>query len=122
MENKRPDKKKLGSEGEMLGLEYLIGQGYKLLERNWRCRTGELDMIMERDDTVVIVEVRTRRSSAAFGTPAESVDARKQRKLVETAHVYSLMRKLDKQLRFDVIAIQFDKAGRHELQHIENAF
>ncbi|TBL77709.1 YraN family protein [Paenibacillus thalictri] len=130
--NNRPDgRKQLGSQGEQLAARYLTEQGYTLLTQNWRCRTGEIDLVAEDGEVIVFVEVRTRKATGRFGTAQESVDYRKRRQVTETAQVFLLQRGLqEKQIRFDVIAIHMQDiqqapgeiADGHRLEHIVNAF
>jgi putative endonuclease len=118
-------RKALGQWGEELAAGYLASQGYKIVERNWRSRAGELDIIAEAEGVLIFVEVRTRRSTARFGTPAESVDARKQRQVREIAQLYLHMtRKHEVRCRFDVVAItsQQHPDSSPDLRHIPNAF
>jgi putative endonuclease len=89
----------------------------RTLARNHRCRQGEIDLIMRDSGTLVFVEVRYRRSSA-FGTPAESVDAAKRRRLAAAASHYLKSHPSDLPCRFDVVAI----AGENCIEWIENAF
>jgi putative endonuclease len=117
-------KKLLGSYGEKLALDYIRKQNYKLLGQNWRCRTGELDLIAEKEGVIVFIEVRTRRLTGTFGWAQESVDFRKRRQVKETAQVFLQRRNwFDRQIRFDVIAVHMDACGtNHQLEHIVNAF
>lgn len=76
-----------GRLGEETARAYLLREGYQILEANYRSRHGELDLVARDGDVLVFVEVRTRRG-AAYGTPEESVDLRKRRKLTELAEAY----------------------------------
>jgi putative endonuclease len=71
---------RLGAAGEQRAADWYVAQGYEVLERNWRCREGELDLIVRRGATLVVCEVKTR-SSLAYGHPAEAVTATKQRRI-----------------------------------------
>jgi putative endonuclease len=117
-------RKKLGEYGEKLALEHLVGLKYECLETNWRCRSGELDIIMLEKDTLVFVEVRTRRLTGHFGSPQESVDIRKQRKVRETAQVYLYQNhKQDSKIRFDLISVELSMQGDFiRLDHLQYAF
>ncbi|TVY08800.1 YraN family protein [Paenibacillus cremeus] len=117
-------KKQLGALGEAAAEQYLRKLGYTIIGRNWRCRSGEIDLIAEEGDTLIFVEVRTRSSSSQFGTPAESVDFRKQRQVTETAQVYLLQKKqYDRPIRFDVISVQTDSVGVVQtIEQIRSAF
>lgn len=113
----------LGRLGEQAALSYLVTQGYRILEQNWRCRAGELDLIAEIGTTLVFIEVRTR-SSYSFGTPFESVDYRKQQKVRKLAQIYLNYGSTlaDQDLRFDVISVQLDASGRPAIDHLSGAF
>jgi putative endonuclease len=106
----------VGVQAENRAAEYLGALGYDVLERNFRAKCGELDLIARDGDTVVFVEVRAR-NHAGYGTAAETVGWSKRRKLVKTAQLYALLRKLDCPMRFDVIGVE---PGR--LEHITDAF
>lgn len=110
---------KSGAQAEQLAAQYLQGQGLKLLQMNYTCRFGEIDLIMLDGETHVFVEVRLR-SSTAFGGAAASIDTRKQTKLVRTAqHYLSRMQRLPP-CRFDAILMQ-SSDSRH-IAWIRNAF
>lgn len=116
-------RKELGRVGEELAARFLQASGYVILERNWRCRSGEIDLICRKGDRIVFVEVRTR-SGKGYGTPEESVDARKQRQVRETALVY-LQRKgwLEKPVSFDVVAVRrYGNESEALCRHIPQAF
>ena len=106
----------LGVLAEARAAEYLTALGYEILERNFRAKCGELDIIARVGDTVVFVEVRAR-SRAGWGTAAETVQREKRRRLVNAAKLYALKRGLDCPMRFDVIGVS---QGR--LEHFTNAF
>ncbi|MDE0546909.1 YraN family protein [Microbacterium sp. C7(2022)] len=74
------DKDILGRAGEDRAAQYFVQQGYQVLDRNWRCSSGELDLIVRRGDEVVFVEVKTR-TSEGFGHPFEALDVRKRARL-----------------------------------------
>lgn len=117
-------RRSLGQWGEEQAAEYLGSSGMRILERNWKARSGEIDIIGEEDGRLVFVEVRTRRPSGRFGTAAESVDARKQRQVRQTALVYlHATRQTDRSCRFDVIAVTASGPdGKTDILHIPNAF
>ncbi|MGI9859773.1 YraN family protein [Moorella naiadis] len=103
--------------GEAAATAYLEQKGYRIVERNYRCPLGELDIIALDGREMVFLEVRTR-SSTAFGTPQESVDARKQLRLRRLAAYYLIARGLAGQAcRFDVVAVMLD--GREQVASIE---
>jgi len=97
---------------------YLERQGLRVIARNWRCRFGEIDLVLRDGDMVVMVEVRLR-SHSAFGGAAASIDRRKQAKLVTAARFY-LARQPDHPCRFDAVLMS-DATGR-DIEWIRNAF
>jgi putative endonuclease len=108
----------LGRYGEDLAVAHLQRQGLTILARNWRCSSGELDVIAREGRALVVCEVKTR-SSEAFGSPLEAVSPRKLRRLRQLA-----LRWLEEQqihapeIRFDVIGIVQPKRGRPVLHHL----
>lgn len=127
---KKDSRRSIGLYGEREALDYLAGKGYAILHTNWRCRSGELDIVAQSGPTIIIVEVRTRRAGGRFGTAVESVDARKQFQVRATAEVYLAVNKRhDSRVRFDVIAITLAEIAADpvvyetiELKHVESAF
>lgn len=95
---------RLGQQGEDRALAYLQQQGLVLLERNFRCKVGELDLIMQHGAVLVFVEVR-QRASGRYGGAAASVTPAKQRRLLRAAQFYLLRYRSQPPCRFDVIAI-----------------
>lgn len=114
-------KQKAGQAGEDAALQHLLAAGLKLITRNYHCRWGEVDLIMQDGDSIVFVEVRLRKNSR-FGGAAASVDARKQAKLQKTAlHYLQQSRATARQAaRIDVVAIQAN-GPQHECEWIRNA-
>lgn len=113
-------RKLLGQKGEDRAAHFLAGQGYKILERNYRTRAGEIDLIALHEGMVVFVEVKTRTSSL-FGAPELAVTPRKQQRMAKAALGYLRSRKLYQMpCRFDVVAI--NAAAERELELIQNAF
>jgi putative endonuclease len=118
-------RRETGKLGETAAAALLESKGYRIVARNWRCRSGELDLVAEQSGTLVIVEVRTRRPTGTHGTAKEAVDARKQRQVRETAQFYLYATKqFDVKLRFDVIAVELPRHGEEapRIEHIEHAF
>ncbi len=109
-----------GAAAEELALRYLEAQGLTLVMRNFRCRTGELDLIMRDGGSLVFVEVRSRRY-IRYGTPAESVTRAKQQKLLRAAMFYLQRQRLDLPCRFDVVAI-LRPGGEPHIEWIRDAF
>lgn len=105
---------------EQFAENYLIENGLRLRQRNYRCRGGEIDLVMEDHGVVVFVEVRYRKHRS-FGGAAASVDRRKQQRLIVAAQHY-LQRQLgDNPCRFDVVAMGPGSGSRPSLQWITNA-
>lgn len=111
----------LGQEGERLAERYLQKKGYTLVERNYRCPAGELDLIVLDRRVVVFVEVKTR-TGHGFGSPLEAVEFRKQRKMIRAAQFFLAEKRLQQRdARFDVVGVSWP--GREPVvEHIENAF
>ena len=107
-----------GESDENLAATFLERQGLKILERNYRCRFGEIDLIASSGATLVFVEVRARRSSA-FGGAAGSITAAKRRRLVAAARHYLARRRADRACRFDVVLLQGDE---RRIEWVANAF
>lgn len=115
-----PSRTAQGSAAEALALRYLETHGLTLVARNFRCRVGELDLILRDGEQLVFVEVRSRRYSQ-FGTPAESVTRAKQQKLLRAAAFYLQRQRLDLPCRFDVVAI-LQTADEPHIEWIRDAF
>jgi putative endonuclease len=114
-------KQLLGKEGERIAEAYLRKKGYKIVERNYRCALGELDLIVLDRRVLVFVEVKTRTGNG-FGTPFEAVELRKQQKMIQAAQYFIAQKGLQQRdSRFDVVGISWP--GREPMvEHIENAF
>ncbi|MEK8130270.1 YraN family protein [Paenibacillus filicis] len=123
MNGRLAGRKERGARGEAEAAAYLQKQGMSIIARNWSCRTGEIDLVAEEEGILVFVEVRTRNLNATYGTPQESVNARKQWKMIETARVYIHRHgRHESQIRFDVVSIRMASDGElTELTHIRNA-
>lgn len=121
---KKDSRKQKGAAAEELAAAALIEKGYRVLERNWRCRFGELDIVAETGETLVVIEVRSRSGTASFGTPSESVNARKVMQVRNTAQQYvHHKRYYERPIRFDVISIILrPDLTPVSMEHIENAF
>lgn len=116
------DAREIGALGEKIAAEHLANLGYAIRERNFRSREGEIDIIAEKDDFLVFIEVRTR-TSHSFGTPEESVTAKKKERLIALAQAYMEDRNdLPPSWRIDVVAVELTRAGKvSRLELIENA-
>jgi len=106
-----------GRQAEQQALDFLLGRGLRLLERNWRCVGGEIDLIMRDGACLVFVEVR-HRAPGRFGGAAYSITAAKQRKLMHAAAVYLSERRIDTPCRFDAVLSE----GSQPLQWLQNIF
>lgn len=113
---------RFGSSGEEFAARYLEAHGFRLVDRNARTPVGELDLVCERGNEVVFVEVKTRASSA-FGYPEESVTRTKQQHLVRAAHAYMAAHRslLGRRFRIDVVAITIGRGVAPEIIHIPYA-
>lgn len=123
--SQKPDNRRLtGQLGEDIAANHLAQQGYFIVERNWRCRSGELDIIADKDGQLLVVEVRTRNSGGLYGHPAESVQWRKQAQVRKTAQIYLLMTgQSERIIRFDVITVILKRDALFmDIDHIPNAF
>jgi putative endonuclease len=109
-----------GNRGEELAVAHLIEEGYEILARNWRFKHMEVDIIARDGDQLVIVEVKSR-SGNTWGEPFVSVNHKKQRYLILAAERFIYSRRLDMDVRFDIISIIID-TNRTVLEHIKEAF
>lgn len=114
--------KKTGDAAEVLACRFLLDKGLQLLQRNYRCKRGEIDLIMKDcQDILVFVEVRYRRRTH-FGRAFETVDRNKRKRIAYCALCYlSRQRALNQNARFDVVAIEGD-AGHERITWLRNAF
>lgn len=110
----------LGKQGEDIAEHLLQEKGYDILERNWRWRKNEIDLIATKENILVFVEVKSRRDSI-FGNPEDAIDMPKIRRTVTAAEAYIKKKKFDGKVRFDVISIVGMKQP-FEIKHIEQAF
>ena len=108
---------RLGRDAESRAADFLHARGLQIVERNWRCRFGEIDLVARDGRTLVFVEVRAR-SSRAHGGAAESISTAKRRRLTATANFYLARRRTQQPCRFDALLIEAE--GR--IEWIRNAF
>lgn len=114
-------KKELGQKGEEIALRFLKKHGYHILQRNYVCKMGEVDIIAREKDTLAFIEVKTRRSTA-FGPPQMAVNQKKQEQLSKAAlHFLKEKRLEEAKARFDVVAILLGAKGE-EIELIRDAF
>lgn len=117
--------KQLGNAGEERAAEWLTEQGYRIIARNWRKQTGEIDIIAQKDDTIVFIEVKT-----LVHTTINDLDiiinARKQGRICKTAKYFLALHREYNQMhvRFDVVIIPGDPVNKHSVEpmHLKNAF
>lgn len=110
----------LGKEGEEEAILYLEKQGYRIRHRNWRSGKKELDIVAEYQNELIVVEVRTRRNKK-FGSPEESINVSKIRRIVAAADAYVRKFAIDLPVRFDIISLIGEKSP-WEVEHIKEAF
>lgn len=114
-------RKKLGDWGESLAAEHLAAKGYEIVERNWRCRQGEIDIVAWAGLQLVFVEVKTRRGQV-MGSPEEGLTQRKSQRLVQLAGQYVAQLEREVDWRIDLVAVEVDRQGRLvRCDHIPNA-
>lgn len=120
MPNSKPTKP-FGRYGEQLAVNHLQATGYEIITTNWRCSLGEIDIIAQKENILVFVEVRSRHADnteASF----ESVNTRKQSKLASLVNEYIDLHKLDDKIwRIDVIGVAIPRSGKAIIEHIEDA-
>lgn len=109
----------LAREGEEIAAEYLKNKGYKIIDRNFRARNTELDIVAVHKDILVFIEVKTR-SSDKFGTPLEQIAYFKLKSLIKAAEFYKISHKnLPDQMRIDAISVQYSST-EPKIEHVEN--
>jgi putative endonuclease len=115
------EKKELGKKGEEVAIRFLKKRGYRIIEKNYVCKMGEMDIIAREKDTLAFIEVKTR-TSTEFGPPQLAVNSSKQKQLSKVALNYLKEKKLeDVKARFDVVAILLGQKGE-EIELIRDAF
>ncbi|NLC78998.1 MAG: YraN family protein [Ruminococcaceae bacterium] len=112
---------KIGDEGESFAASFLKKKRCEIVERNFRCRFGEIDIIARNKEYILFVEVKTRAKNAIVGA-LESVDANKQRRIIAAANIYLKAHPSGLQPRFDVVAVEHEGAKYTVTDYIENAF
>ncbi len=110
----------LGKLGEELAAEYLQKNGYAILETNWVFQKAEIDILAQKNNTLAVIEVKTR-SSIEFGLPQDFVKPKKIQLLVKAVHAYVTENDLDLDVRFDIIAIS-KKGQEFVIEHLTDAF
>lgn len=110
----------LGKKGEQLAVDFLMENGYEIVERNYRFNKAEVDVIAQKEEVLAIVEVKTR-STTDFGNPQDFVKPKQIQRLVKAVDEYVQVNGLDVEVRFDIIAIVKEGKG-FKIEHLENAF
>ena len=110
----------LGKLGEDLAVEYLKKNGYSILNTNWTFQKAEIDIIAKKENTLAIIEVKTR-SSLEFGLPQDFVKPKKIQLLVKAVNAYVTEKDLDIDVRFDIIAI-YKEGKSFAIEHLIDAF
>ena len=114
------DHNELGKKGEQLAIDFLVKNGHTILEKNYRYLKAEVDIIAQKEDVVIAIEVKTR-SSDFFGNPQDFVNPKKIKLLVSAIDNYIVEKNLDVEVRFDIIAIVNQK-NNPKIEHIKDAF
>jgi putative endonuclease len=116
---------RLGARGERAAARHLKAAGYEILERNYRTRLGEIDLVAFRDGVLAFVEVRTQTAPAMID-PLHTITRAKQRRVIKAAQAYATLNRVSEHgvaMRFDVVTVLFARdGGVRELRHLENAF
>jgi putative endonuclease len=110
----------LGKIGEELAVEFLRKNGYEILETNWTFQKAEIDIIAQKENTLAVVEVKTR-SSLEFGLPQDFVKPKKIQLLVKAINEYVVSKNLDVEVRFDIIAVHKENKS-FAIEHLKDAF
>jgi putative endonuclease len=108
----------LGKDGEQAAVDYLTERGFRILDRNWRCAAGELDIVAVERHVFVVCEVKTR-SGVGYGTPLEAVGVRKQRRLRGLAVAWLTAHGIRfEQIRVDVVGLVREAGGGFTIEHV----
>ncbi len=110
----------LGKTGEQIAVDLLIKKGYKIIERNWRFKKAEIDIIAQKDNFLIAVEVKTR-STDDFGDPQDFLKPKQKNLLIVAMDEYVVSKDLDVDVRFDVIGI-IKNQKETKIEHFEDAF
>jgi putative endonuclease len=114
------DKIKKGKEGEALAADFLVAKGFEIIERNYRHKRSEIDLIVKRNNWLIFVEVKMR-SSDAYGFPEDFVDHKKAKNIIDGAEEYTYQKNWQGNVRYDIVSIR-EQQGEREIVHIEDAF
>ena len=114
------EKREFGNEGEAYARDYLLKQGYSILETNWQCGHLEVDVIAEKDGILVFVEVKTR-TDTAVSEPQAAVNRQKQQNIIRAANAYILRNNFNCEARFDIITV-VGKGAASVVEHLPDAY
>ena len=120
-----PDKASIGKLGETYSVEFLKKKNYHIVNRNYRSRLGEIDIIAKENQKFIFVEVKTREEHLTFGSPQDAVNSKKQNRIKKIAQVFLNYQKQDdwNECRFDIIEVFVTKKGELKtINHIKDAF
>ncbi len=116
------ERKDVALSGERTALDFLRKKGFRIINKNYRTKFGEIDIVAQDKRTLCFIEVRTRNTDTQI-SPKESVDSKKQERISKSTLSYLKEKKLlKKKARFDVISISIKKSGEREIELIKNAF
>jgi len=117
---KRETTCKIGKNGEKLAIQFLKNKGFKIITKNYYTKFGEIDIIAEKKDLLIFIEVKTRHTDK-FGSPQESITKTKKQKIYLSIKTYLSKNKVNKQIRFDVIGIKI-KRNKAYINHIKDIY
>ena len=115
------NRKEFGGRGEKVAEDYLKANGFKIVKRNFRCKMGEIDLIVKKGGELYFVEVKTRRDTR-FGDPLESITLNKQRQIIKIAKYFLINRKNIGPCHFSALGIILDGDGEDSIKFIPDAF
>ena len=110
----------IGKKGEEIAREYLNERGFRIRNLNWRFRKNEIDIVVEKDEYLIVVEVKTQ-TNEYFENPKDRVDYKKQKFIIKATEAYINEFNIDKEIRFDIIAVTL-LPSKIKIEHIEDAF
>lgn len=120
--NNKLSNSSIGQISEDLACKYLIQQNYKIIERNWRFKKAEIDIIAKHSNCLIFIEVKSR-SYTAFGQPEEAIDAKKEAMLIDAAQRFMESINYDWEIRFDIISMILTKSMKiKKIDHFKDAF
>lgn len=110
----------LGQKGEQLAVNHLVSNGFEVIERNYKWKNAEVDVICKKNDLLIVVEVKTR-NSTVLGEPYSAVTRSKQKQIIKVTNRFIELNNVQNDVQFDVISIVLNQ-HRTKIEHIENAF